>query len=301
MENYSKQSVIDTERLTSEDDSYSRYSKVCYAAATSEIVFRNFKTHPGYTYELEHTSKELGDNYIRLAKQEFGDILEKLDWKKISANDIHGGTRVTAYWELSDYCGKDCKFSPTTIGYLYLAIRMCKNLQSKNFDSPIDVVELGAGYGGQCYLFCTIAEFMGISINSYTLVDLYHANLLQETYLNKLNLNEKVELRFLSGKNYEEYRKEVGNVDFVISNYALSEISIDWGKRYLETFIKKSTYGFFQFNTCHKPPESGEYENLTVEHLATHYTNISNTEDPGNPDGVPGGGHKGCRLLVCEV
>ena len=42
-------------------------------------------------------------------------------------------------------------------------------------------------------------------------------------------------------------------------------------------------------------------QNITVEHLATHYTNISNTEDPGNPMGVPGGGFRGCRLLVCEA
>jgi|21_taG_2_1085346.scaffolds.fasta_scaffold02602_8 hypothetical protein len=292
--------TIDVETLTTEDRSYEIYSDACYKAATEEAAFSSFKNNPKYTYELEHTSVDLGHNYIKLAKQEFPEVLEKIIWKQVYANDFFGGTIKHRYPELSEYCGEYCKFSPTTIGYLYLSIRMCKELLKREVDNKgLDVVELGAGYGGQAYMFCIVAMIMGIKVNSYSLVDLYHANLLQEKYLKSLGLDNVVKLNFLSGKDYDEYKDKVGNVDFVISNYALSEFSIDWGERYLETFIKKSKFGFFQFNTVHKNV-NGKRENLTVEDLESHYSDVLNIADPGNPDGVVGGGHPGCRLLICE-
>jgi|TARA_R110000824_G_scaffold138550_1_gene303253 hypothetical protein len=308
---YDIEKIIKEEQLTHEDLSYAIYSDACIRAATDTSAFNSFKTNPNYIYELEHTSKELGENYISQAKEEFHKELMELNWEKVQVNDKFGGAQKIPYESLSIYTNH-IAYSPTTIGYLYLALRMCRELQTKNIKKPIDVVELGAGYGGQCYLFLVVAELMAIPLKSYGLADLYHANLLQNKYLehiisyinkdNKLSLKDNTQLEFYSCKDYGEYSTQVGNIDYVISNYALSEMSVNWAKRYLETFIKKSKYGFFQFNTLNKGVQSnGTYENLREADLATHYTDIQNLEDPGNTTGVPGGGFAGNRLLICEV
>ena len=80
---YDIEKIIKEEQLTHEDLSYAIYSDACIRAATDTSAFNSFKTNPNYIYELEHTSKELGENYISQAKEEFHKELMELNWEKV--------------------------------------------------------------------------------------------------------------------------------------------------------------------------------------------------------------------------
>jgi|15BtaG_2_1085339.scaffolds.fasta_scaffold00999_4 hypothetical protein len=272
---------IKEETLGEQDESYHRYLLVCEKASTDDDTFQNFKSDPNYTYELEHTSAPLGEHYVSLLLEEYPSILKELDWDKIRINDRHGNTAKHNFSRLLNYCGGDSEFSPTTIGYLYLALRMLHNLKKQNKNN-IDVFEIGCGYGGQCYLFHIISEFMGITINSYNLVDLHHATTLQEKYLALLGITETV--NFLSCKDFDEWKTKIENVDYVISNYAFSEMSDSWARRYLDTIVSKAKHGFFQWNNRDGKDGSSRGGNLTLSEFVSKIPdNNSMIQDPGNP------------------
>ena len=221
--------IISKQILNKHDNTYATYSETAYDAATEENIFATFKTNPDYTYQLEHTSPKLGSNYIELLFKEHLDDLKMINWDDVRLNDQYGGTDKYSFGQLQPYCGNNCYFSPTTIGYLYLSLRMIRSLQQLKFEK-VDVIEIGCGYGGQCLLFHLMARLYNLSINSYTLVDLKYPNLLQEKYLSK-TIPENKRLRFLSCDQYETWKPQIKNVDFVISNYALSEMSDQWAER----------------------------------------------------------------------
>jgi SAM-dependent methyltransferase len=272
---------IKEETLGQQDETYHRYLLVCEQASNDDATFQNFKSNANYTYELEHTSVQLGEHYVSLLLEEYHDTLKDLDWDKIKRNDMYGNTGKYNFSRLSDYCGDGCEFSPTTIGYLYLSLRMLRNLKIKN-QNNIDVFEIGCGYGGQCYLFYTIAEFMGVTINSYNLVDLYHATTLQEKYLSSLGITETV--NFLPCKDFDKWKTKIKNVDYVISNYAFSEMSDSWAKRYLDIIISKAKHGFFQWNNNDGKDGSNRSGNFSLSEFVNDIPdNHSMIQDPGNP------------------
>tara|TARA_B110000211_G_C14072703_1_gene550628 strand:- start:1212 stop:2084 length:873 start_codon:yes stop_codon:yes gene_type:complete len=272
---------IKEETLGQQDETYHKYLLVCENASNDDDSFRNFKSNPNYTYELEHTSVPLGEHYVSLLLEEYHDTLRDLDWDKIKRNDMYGNTGKYNFSRLSDYCGDECEFSPTTIGYLYLSLRMLRNLKIKNKNN-IDVFEIGCGYGGQCYLFHTIAEFMDVTINSYNLVDLYHATTLQEKYLSFLGITETV--NFIPCKDFDECKTKIENVDYVISNYAFSEMSNSWANIYMDTIVSKAKHGFFQWNNDDGKDGSGGSGNFLLSEFVNNIPdNYSMIQDPGNP------------------
>ena len=282
--------IINNQILNKDDESYAVYSVASQKAAIDEQSFSAFKQNPPYTYELEHTSPPLGEHYITLLKEEYEEDLKKINWDDIRLNDKYGGTNKYQFHRLEPFCGKNFGFSPTTIGYLYLALRMVTFLKEKGA-KEIDVFEIGCGYGGQCLLFNLVANFHKVSINSYNLVDLKYPTLLQKKYLS-LIMPESKKFRFLPCDDYNIWKSEVGNVDYVISNYALSEMSAEWGERYIKAIIKKAKHGFFQFNNNDDDRFKGNLRLSTLlENLSSPYMTIA---DPGAPPWTP---HGYCKLI----
>lgn len=106
----------------------------------------------------------------------------------------------------------------------------------------VDIIEIGGGYGGLCFFVHSIAPLYEINITSYTIFDLLEPSLLQEKYLNALNI-EKV--KFCQIDNFNNLK----NNSFLISNYAFSEINIELQSEYTEKIINPYTiYGFLAWN-----------------------------------------------------
>ena len=282
--------IINNQILNKDDESYVVYSEVSRSAAINEQSFSTFKQNPDYTYELEHTSPDLGNHYITLLLEEYKEDIKKINWNDIRLNDKYGGTSICPFQRLEPFCGKDFNFSPTTIGYLYLALRMVRSLKSKDA-KEVDVFEIGCGYGGQCFLFNIVADLLKLSVNSYNLVDLKYPTLLQEKYLS-LIMPQNKKIKFWPCNDYNMWKAKIGNVDYTISNYALSEMSSEWGTRYIESIIKKTKHGFFQFNGgAHERFKGNIQLSTLLEALPSTHTIVP---DPGNPSWTP---HGYCKLI----
>ena len=92
-------------------------------------------------------------------------------------------------------------------------------------------------------------------IDNYTLADLPEVNLLIKKYLSKFQLNSNY--KFIEEKDlYNEYK-----FDFVISNYAFSELPTYLQKLYLKSIIKNSKNGYMVMN-------SGTEKNIFQNHLS---------------------------------
>ena len=110
-------------------------------------------------------------------------------------------------------------------------------------------------------------------------MDLHFPNMLQKKYLSLLKVPN---LKFLSCLEYENWKLEITNVDYVISNYAFSEFSSDWAFRYLDLVIRKAKHGFFQFNSDENDGSLIRKDELLYA-IKSPYTEV---QDPGEPINV---------------
>jgi hypothetical protein len=141
-------------------------------------------------------------------------------------NDSIGSPRI---FEYDGY-----KFSPTTVRYLSVAL----DIKSTFPDDDIKtVVEIGAGYGGQCSILRDLFR-----IEKYAIYDLPNVQNLIATFLDSLEKIESVE--FKNVRNDPETA-----FDFAISNYAFSELPKTIQEIYLKTVLAKSKSGYMIMNS----------------------------------------------------
>jgi len=194
------------------------YTQLCAKAASDPAVFATFKRQPAYTAILEHVSCELGAKYLHAALAQTPEIEGRLPLFR--RNDELGRPNVCDY-------GAHGVFSPTTLRY----VKVLSDLQ--RLFGPLDrlrVLEIGVGYGGQCFIV-----HAGGGFRSYTLVDLPPVLALATRYLKTLAV-PRVEIEVH------------GAFDLVISNYAFSECRRDVQERYLTELLEPAPHGYMTCN-----------------------------------------------------
>jgi hypothetical protein len=200
------------------------YKKVCLDASINDDLFNVFKSNPVYKGILEHVSTEQGKLYLDYINSNFTDLDSFIGTFK--KNDIYGGTTLSNYERIGN-------ISPSTLRYIKVLSdinNLFGNLDNKK------VVEIGVGYGGQCFV---LSQYY--NINEYSLIDLDETLLLTDKYLNKLDVSHRV----INIDNISDLDEEF---DLVISNYAYSELSRELQDLYYEKIIKKSKNGYFTYN-----------------------------------------------------
>lgn len=204
-----------------------KYLMVCRHASKNDDVFKDFKSLPDYYEVLEHLSKKLGYEHLQLIQRNNPNLLSN-DWLyKFLRNDMHGNPTIADFGSL--------RCSPTTLQYISVLSNLIDKFKSlKDFK----IVEIGGGYGGQCKI---IQDYF--SINCYDIIDLADVLLLQEKYLKTLNCFDCVEL-------FSDTGFAAINYDLVISNYALSEVSIEDQLKYVNKILLNTTHGYI---TCNQP------------------------------------------------
>jgi putative sugar O-methyltransferase len=199
---------------------YSEYDSICRKAVEDDTFFKNFKRHPIYQQVLEHVSPELGQIYYDKILKTEPELLDCIP------DDSPGNPKKHSYNERD--------FSPSTLRYLgiYLDIKMffgCLN--------DLSVAEIGAGYGGQ---FVILDEFW--HMNHYTTYDIPSACALTEKYTSKVGVRTP-----LTTKSY--LSDERTNYDFVMSNFAFTELFRDDQEKYIAYIIHDTSMGFMIVNT----------------------------------------------------
>jgi putative sugar O-methyltransferase len=193
---------------------------------------RNFRRNYDYREILEHVDFRTGQNYINRIENLGFDVHKFIEIGL--PNDSYGNPRTYKFNNLP-------KISPTTLRYLAVACELQAvfgSLENSN------IIEIGAGYGGQLAILSRM-----YNLKSYSIYDLPQAQELIDHYLNSIGVA-------LNPTMLDINNVAPGSYDLIISNYAFSELPNDIQKKYLVNTLAKSTKGYLIMNSG-KSNESG--------------------------------------------
>jgi len=228
------------------------YLETCLKAVNDPYYFKNFRSLPEYGPVLE--CGFAGESATYLLNKGSPQILEKL--KLFNQLDQIGNSVTNNIPGIG-------RFSGTTLRYIVIADQIMKFFQLP--DQPT-IAEIGAGFGGQCYVLSEIKPF-----SKYFIYDLPEVECLIEKVMKTLSV-KKVSLMYLDEKISDE------KVDLLISNYAFSECDRETQISYFERVLKKADRGYVIFN------QINSYDTLSVDEfmnlLNEHQMNPKIYEEP---------------------
>ena len=212
-------------RFKGSDSSSSQYNylNIIEEAISNEEVFNIFRSDQRYGDILEHISDDL-------AKEYYSKLREELSHKDIvsyckSIKNI--GSPSLKYFE------KD-ELNPTTLRYINIALDLNKKFPDDSFKN---IIELGAGFGGQALILDKIYK-----INNYTFIDLPQVNKLIKKFINLHKYGFKA--------HFSEIEIFTDNLkyDLFLSNYAFSELPRNLQIEAANKIISKSNCGYMIVN-----------------------------------------------------
>lgn len=169
---------------------------------------------------LEHTSKELGEAYLKLIKSESPSLIKQIE--SFKENVLIGCPIVYEFDEIGS-------ISPSTLRYIKVASDLIKYFGESIGEH---IAEIGVGYGGQILIADKIFEF-----KQYDLLDVQPVLSLAFRYLEAHNLQSTYKPITLN--------QHQGNIayDLVIINYAFSELLSKLQRRYINKILSKAKRG----------------------------------------------------------
>jgi hypothetical protein len=210
---------------------YQRYEQFLTSCLANKSLV-NFKQNRSYNEILEHTSIDQGLQYLSLIR---GTSIRQDEIKEFCLlNDSIGNPAKHNF--------ETVMCSPSSLRYIYHAELILSHF--KTFGVPINIVEIGGGYGGLYLAICFFAKKYGIDIQSYTIIDLSVVTKFQQLYLSNFSL--KVPVDFINSSTYGESLSKPNL--FLISNYCFSEIAMEHQKKYIDKLFSKISHGFFAWN-----------------------------------------------------
>ena len=204
------------------------YPEYCKIASEDNEVFQNFRNNSSYTSVLEHVSPELSKEYYQALK-----------------NLNYSDDYIYSICKILDQPGNPRKFkvsnsiselTGSSLRYLYTGLDIKNKL---NLKKMINVVEIGAGYGGQSVILDKI-----LPIENYFYVDLQEVNQLIDRFVGNFNVNFNYTFNTLEDK--FDFDSEF---DLVISNYAFSELPRNLQNLALNKIINNSKNGYMIINS----------------------------------------------------
>ena len=201
------------------------YLNICKGATQNDEIFAGFKGMPAYQGIVETVIESHGLQYLDLILTQTSSWVQYFD--EFRKNDIYGGAHIYDY-------GNYGNFSPTTLRYIKVASDIFTHFGPwDNFD----IIEIGAGYGGQCLIFSKLNTW-----KSYTIVDLPDVLPLIKKYLNAHGITNITLLT-------PDQLPENGSYDLAISNFAFSECVRSLQQEYLDKLLYQSNLGYMCCNT----------------------------------------------------
>lgn len=214
------------------------YLKACKDFCEDENLFLNFKKNKDFQVILEHLSPQEGGYYFDRITEDLKSDQSIID--KFKENDLFGNPSKHLYESYGH-------ISPSTIRYISNLSDIKKYFSGIKFDK---IVEIGGGYGGLAKTLNCYYDY-----KQYILADLPEVNQLSKKYL---NLFPKLKNKIFH-RDCFNFEKEL-NIDLVISNYALSELSFDSQKEYYDKIIVNAEHFYIMYN--HLAGTYDEFYNL---------------------------------------
>jgi hypothetical protein len=247
---------------------YSDWEQIC-----DEIVattMKNWKEHPTVYNMLEHLPEWIAEEYFQKLIQ--NDTIELGLIQEISdLNDVDG-----SFFLEFNVDNQKVKISPTSIRYLSHSIDIL-NLLKKNNIPTVSMIEIGAGYGGLALIlnYLSRKQKYNVNINKYYIYDLPSAQNLQKFYLTRHTFLDGF-VEWKDSSSFGSDLKEDTDELFLISNYALSEMDIEFRKKYLGNLLPIIDGAFMLWNSSdmdglpltriekEETPQTGEHNKLII-------------------------------------
>jgi putative sugar O-methyltransferase len=208
----------------SDSKQHAGYLSSCLDAASNPQSFERFRSDPNYVAVLEHVTEQEGQQYLRIAQEEYGFPSHQLSLLQDLSNVGQPATyRYLDGWDVS----------PTVLRYVKVASEinhLFGDLNKKHLG------EIGAGFGGQAVVLERL-----FSAKAYTFYDLPAVLQLIRTFTEAVN--SKLVTTMVDGT-----RPSAARFDLVISNYAFSELTRKLQDLYLENVLLRSKAGYITWN-----------------------------------------------------
>ena len=235
---------------------YTGFPLFCKKVIQDPEAYANFRNHKICKEIVDTVTQKQGQQYLQYIINTYPYLLEKMN--SFQENDKIGNPLTYPF--LSQYI-----ICPTTLRYMKIAGDIISLLDST--PTPIKIVEIGGGYGGQCKIL-----FELLPISEYIIIDLPEVLELTKKYLQSFNIPLHC-ITFLS----PEQLKEKINCDLLISNYAFSECAKKTQLFYMEKILNHAQHGYM---ICNYLPSYGinclsqqdVYEILYMQHKTCHIT-----------------------------
>jgi hypothetical protein len=211
--------------ITEQDDVFLRDVRL---ALTDEDAFAQLKQLPGIKGAIERLSPKRGAEYRAIVLDQTPALLDRLD--AFRENDRIGSPDLAPYPE--------GLISPTTWRY----VKVVSDLQQ--LFGSLDgwhIAEIGVGYGGQCKVLNEAH-----SVGSYTFYDLEPVVRLAAKYAGEAGSPVADKLHLADFRRLG--RGAPVTYDLVISNWALSECTVEVQDRYIEHVLRRSRHGYITYN-----------------------------------------------------
>lgn len=196
----------------------------------TDNIYSYFKKQTFFKDILEHVSLQFGLEYKKLIEIEFNKQIQEFDGL-IKINDNIGDPHK--------YLIDNLHISPSNLRYIYHSLLIESKIKMWFNKKEIKIVEIGGGYGGLCFYIKNIIKEYDIN---YTIVDLPNIINLQSRFLNDVQIDS----RLISCFDLTDINE---TFDIVISNYCLSEISIENRLYYLNNLINECKKEFYTWNS----------------------------------------------------
>ena len=199
------------------------YIRICKKAVKNKHCFQTFRSFPEYSgvVECNYAHNEF-DSY--LLTNGSSQLLDNLEF--IRKLDTIGNPFIVENKNMG-------QFSGTTLRYIIVANQI---LNFFTLPENPKIAEIGAGFGGECFVLSTCIPF-----SNYYIFDLNEVTPLIDKVLKTLSVNNAQMMNPLS-----ELPDE--NIDLLISNYAFSECDLTTQLDYFHRLLKKADRGYILFN-----------------------------------------------------
>ena len=205
------------------------YPNLVLKAVINPSIYSIFRRHFQYTEILEHTSKIEASKYLRIIFNKY----------KLSADEII--KLIEPLQEIGSpkkfsLSGLSIPVSPGALRYLKIALDVKEQIKDKKLKT---FLEIGCGYGGQAIILNRLIKF-----EKYIFIDLWQVNLLIRKFIEDCSFDKNYTLSTLGelNENYLDF-------DFVMSNYAFSEMPKKLQIQFFNKIISKSKNGYMIMNS----------------------------------------------------
>jgi putative sugar O-methyltransferase len=223
------------------------YSNAVNNFLVSEELFAGFKSHPHYNSIVGMARDWQAEEWYNNIRDNFPSIFNRLE--EFKTNDTVGEPEL---W------GSDSgPISPSTLRYLHTVCDIKTHFGSLNGK---EVVEIGVGYGGLCYMLHTYYDLI-----NYHLVDLDNVITLVRKYLDRIGMHKSISfnsgmqnIQTYSHNRRDEFRmhQDAIKYDLCISEFCLSEMDDAGIDYYYQRYLLNSENIYLLMNLHAEPRKS---------------------------------------------